>query len=70
MLDYIPHTGDKHVFNVLNDVTTQTNTYTKSSDSEPNVIVMAKKLIDLYLQNNLRIVNGRCLSNSFGKCTF
>ena len=31
---------------------------------------MAKKLIDLCLENNLIIVNGRYLGNSFGKCKF
>ena len=68
MLDYIPHTCDKHVSDVLNDFTTQINKHRRNSDSEYNS--HGKKLIGLCLENNLRIANGRCLGNSFGKCTF
>ena len=52
MLDYIPHTGDKHLSNGLNDFTTQINTH-RSSDSECNGHGI--KLIGLCLENNLRI---------------
>ena len=68
MLDYIPHTVDKDVSNVLNDITTQINTHRRNSDSECNS--HGKKLIDLCLENNLRIANGRCLGYPVGKCTF
>ena len=68
ILDYMPHTGDKLVSNVLNDFTTQINTHRRNSDSECNSY--GKKLIGLCLENNLRIADGRCLGDSFGKCTF
>ena len=31
---------------------------------------MGKKLINLCKEYNLRIINGRCLGDSFGQCTF
>ena len=31
---------------------------------------MGKKLINLCIENNLRIINGRCLGDSFRQCTF
>ena len=68
LLDFIPHTGGEHTPDLLGSVTTQINTHRRNSDPECNS--HGKKLINLCLENNLRIVNGRCLGDSFGRATF
>ena len=67
LLDYVPDKGDEHLKNNLK-VTTQIVSNRKTSDSEINN--HRKKLINLCKENNLRIINGRCLGDSFGQCTF
>ena len=49
-------------------VTTQIVSNKKSSDSEINN--HGKKVINLCKENSLRIINGRCLGDYFGQCTF
>ena len=57
----------EHLKNNLK-VTTQIVSNRKTSDSEINN--HGKKLINICEENNLRIINGRCLGDSFGQCTF
>ena len=58
--------SDKHCPN--NSITTQIDTSRRSIDPELNS--HGQKLIQLCKENNLRIGNGRCSGDSFGKCTF
>ena len=67
LLDYVPEKGDEHLKNNVK-VTTQIVSNRKTSDSEINN--HGKKLINLCKENSLRIINGRCLGDSFGQCTF
>ena len=64
---YVPDKGDENLKNHLK-VTTQIVSNRKSSDSEINN--HGEKLINLCKENNLRIINGRCLGDSFDQCTF
>ena len=57
---------DKH--NIYDSVTVQTDTPRRSYDSEINR--HGQQIIQLCKENNKRIVTGRCLGDSFGKCTF
>ena len=67
LLDYVSDKGDEHFQNNLK-VTTQIVSNRKTSDSEVNN--HGKKLINLCKENNLRIINGRCLGDSFNQSTF
>ena len=58
--------SDKHCPN--NSITTQIDTSRRNIDPELNS--HGQKLIQLCKENNLRIGNGRCSGDSFGKCTF
>ena len=67
LLDYVPDKRDENLKNHLK-VTAQIVSNRKSSDSEINN--HGEKLINLCKENNLRIINGRCLGDSFDQCTF
>ena len=54
--------------NIHDNVTIQTNTPQRSYDSE--IDRNGQQIIQLCKENNIRIVNGRCLGDSSGKCTF
>ena len=55
--------------NLLTDqITTQIDTYRGNFDSEVNS--NGQNLSELCKGNNLRIINGRCFEDSFGKYTF
>ena len=58
--------SDKHCPN--NSITTKIDTSRRNIDPELNS--HGQKLIQLCKENNLRIGNGRCSGDSFGKCTF
>ena len=58
--------SDKHCPD--NSITTQIDTSRQNIDPELNS--HGQKLIQLCKENNLRIGNGRCSGDSFGKCTF
>ena len=63
--DFITVT-DKH--NTSDNLTIQIDIQRISFDPEINS--NGQKLIRLCKDNNLRIANGRCFGDSFGKCTF
>ena len=67
LLHYVSDKGDEHLKNNLK-VTAQIVSNRKSSDSEINN--HGKKLINTCKENNLRIINGRCLGDSFSQRTF
>ena len=67
LVDFIPYLGEKHDTQNMN-VHTQVNTQRRHPDHEINT--HGQKLIEVCIENNLRIINGRCIGNSFGKCTF
>ena len=67
LVDFIPYLGEKQDTQNMN-VPTQVNTQRRNSDHEINT--HGQKLIELRIENSLRIINGKCIGDPFGKCTF
>ena len=60
--------SDLDKYDIQDSVTVQMDTPRRSYDSE--ISRHGQQIIQLCKKNNIRIMNGRCLGDSFGKCTF